>query len=89
MSRHTICQRSCCPGLCSALLLFASLTVSAQGPKLNKEQLRQLTTRIALYPDPLLAQVLAASTHWEQIPEAAAWAEQHTYLKGDALAAAI
>jgi hypothetical protein len=44
---------------------------------------------IALYPDPLLAQVLTASTYWTEIPEAAAWADQHAYLKGDALAQAI
>ena len=37
----------------------------------------------------LLAQVLAASTYWNQIPEAATWATQHSYLTGDALAAAI
>jgi hypothetical protein len=45
--------------------------------------------RIALYPDPLLAQVLTASTYWNEIPDAAAWADQHSYLKGDALAHAI
>jgi hypothetical protein len=45
--------------------------------------------RIALYPDPLLAQVLTASTYWTEIPEAAAWADQHAYLRGDALAEAI
>ena len=45
--------------------------------------------RIALYPDPLLAQILTASTFWEQVPEAATWANQHSSLKGDALANAI
>jgi hypothetical protein len=45
--------------------------------------------RIALYPDPLLVQVLTASTYSDQIPAAAAWANQHSYLKGDALANAI
>lgn len=45
--------------------------------------------RIALYPDPLLAQVLTASTYSNQICEAATWADQHSYLKGDALAHAI
>ena len=45
--------------------------------------------RIALYPDPLLAQVLTASTYWNEIPEAAAWADEHSYLKGDALAQAM
>jgi len=56
---------------------------------LKPKQLDQLVARIALYPDPLLAQILAASTYWDQIPEASAWANQHSYLKGDALANAI
>jgi Protein of unknown function (DUF3300) len=52
-------------------------------------QLDQLVSRIALYPDPLLAQVLTASTYFDQIPQAAQWADQHSNLKGDALANAI
>jgi uncharacterized protein DUF3300 len=52
-------------------------------------QLDQLVARIALYPDPLLAQVLSAATYFDQIPEAAQWADQHSNLKGDALASAI
>jgi len=55
----------------------------------SAEQLGQLVRRIALYPDPLLAQVLTASTYWDEIPEAADWARRHGYLRGDALAAAI
>ncbi len=45
--------------------------------------------RIALYPDPLLAQILGASTFPEQIPEAAQWANQHGSLSKDKLAEAI
>lgn len=58
-------------------------------PTLLPEQLDRLVSRIALYPDPLLAQILTASTYWDQIPAAAEWADQHSYLKGDALADAI
>jgi hypothetical protein len=36
-----------------------------------------------VYPDPLLAQVLAASTFPDQIPEAAKWADEHHYLTRD------
>src|ERR1700728_2212210 len=61
----------------------------AQPVPLSPAQLDQLVARIALYPDPLLAQVLTASTSWTQIPEAAVWADQHSYLTGDALATAI
>ena len=52
-------------------------------------QLDALVNRIALYPDPLLAQTLTAATYWDEIPEAAAWANEHSYLHGDALSAAI
>src|SRR5580704_13882050 len=56
---------------------------------LRPQQLEQLVARIALYPDPLLAQILTASTYWSEIPEAAAWASQHSYLSGNSLADAI
>jgi hypothetical protein len=56
---------------------------------LPPDQLDGLVNRIALYPDPLLAQMLTASTYWDEIPDAAAWADAHSYLKGDALSAAI
>ncbi len=52
-------------------------------------QLDQLVNRIALYPDPLLAQTLTAATYWNEIADAAQWADQHGFLHGDALSAAI
>ena len=58
-------------------------------PSYAPDQLDNMVTSIALYPDPLLAQVLAAATFPDQIPAAAAWADEHHYLTGDALAAAI
>jgi hypothetical protein len=62
---------------------------SGQPPMLPPQQLDQLVASVALYPDGLLAHVLTAATFYQQIPEAAGWANQHAYLKGDALAAAI
>jgi Protein of unknown function (DUF3300) len=59
------------------------------GPLFTPEQLDSLTARIALYPDPLLAHILTASTYWSQIPEAAEWANEHSYLHGNELADAI
>ena len=53
------------------------------------QQLDQLVQRIALYPDPLLAQVLTASTFWNQLPDAANWSNQHSNLRGDELSRAI
>jgi hypothetical protein len=63
-----------------------------QGPPpapLPPQRLDQIVQRIALYPDPLLAQILTASTFYDQIPEAAGWGQQHSYLTGDALSGAI
>jgi hypothetical protein len=51
--------------------------------------LDELVSRVALYPDSLLAQTLAAATYSDQIPDAAGWADQHHYLTGQALADAI
>ena len=62
---------------------------AAPPPPLPANQLDQLVARIALYPDPLLAHVLTASTFPDQVPEAANWADQHSDLKGEALANAI
>jgi len=58
-------------------------------PVLPPEQLDQLVAPVALYPDGLLAQVLTGSTFYNQIPDAASWANQHSYLNGPALASAI
>ncbi len=63
--------------------------LQAPAPYLPPEQLDQIVQRIALYPDPLLAQILTASSVWEQIPDAATWAGQHANLHDQALAAAI
>jgi hypothetical protein len=52
-------------------------------------ELDRITSPIALYPDPLLAQVLAAASYSDQIPDAARWADEHHYLTGPALTAAM
>jgi len=72
-----------------ALTLGFSTALFAQPPMLPPPELDNLVNRIALYPDPLLAQVLAAATFPNDIPDAARWADEHHYLTGDALAAAI
>lgn len=60
----------------------------AQPPLMPPQQLDQLVSRIALYPDGLLAQILTASTFSNQLPDAAGWANQHAYLHGDDVARA-
>jgi Protein of unknown function (DUF3300) len=63
-----------------------------QGPPYvtqTPEQLDQLVAPIALYPDSLVAQILAASTFPEQVVEADRWVQAHPDLKGDALGQAV
>jgi hypothetical protein len=61
----------------------------APPPSFSPEQLDKIVSRIALYPDPLLAQVLSAATYPDQIPDAARWSDEHHYLPGDQLSQAI
>jgi hypothetical protein len=49
------------------------------------EQLQQLVAPIALYPDSLVAQILAASTFPEQVVEADRWLQANPDMKGEAL----
>src|SRR5271170_6491998 len=72
-----------------AVVPVLSLAQDTPAPSFTPEQLDKLVARIALYPDSLLAQVLAAATYSNQIPDAARWADQHHYLTGQALADAI
>lgn len=53
------------------------------------DQLQQLVAPIALYPDSLVAQILAASTFPEQVVEADRWVQSHPDLKDQALAQAV
>ncbi len=93
-STYSVCNFSR-PGWLKRIVLYAVLLLGllpvavAQSVPLNPPQLDQLVSRIALYPDPLLAQTLTASTFWAEIPEAQAWSNQHSNLTGDALAHAI
>jgi hypothetical protein len=62
---------------------------NAPPPHYPMAELERIVSPIALYPDPLLAQVLAAATYAQDIPAAAQWADQHHYLTGPVLAQAI
>jgi hypothetical protein len=53
------------------------------------EQLQRLVAPIALYPDSLVAQILAASTFPEEVVEADRWVQAHPDLKGDDLGKAV
>jgi hypothetical protein len=55
----------------------------------SPQQLDQLVAPIALYPDGLVAQILAASTWPSEVVEADRWVQQHSGLKGTELAQAV
>ncbi|WP_353073387.1 DUF3300 domain-containing protein [Tunturiibacter gelidoferens] len=79
--------------LCVLLLLPGDLATYAQSSpqqdsppeqaaaKIPNDQLDSLVAPIALYPDPLLAQVLAASTYPLEIVQLQQWLGQHKDLK--------
>jgi len=62
---------------------------SGQGVPLPAEELQQLVAPIALYPDSLVAQILAAATFPDQVAAAASWLQQNSYLTGATLMQAV
>jgi hypothetical protein len=55
----------------------------------SPEQLKSLVAPIALYPDNLVAQILAASTHPTQVVEAERWLQQNKNLTSEQIASAV
>src|SRR5947207_5641951 len=86
---------SCCLVLATAPAGFADQADQStsqppvQAAQQTPEQLQQLVAPIALYPDALVAQILAASTYPTEIVEADRWVQQHSDLKGERLAQAV
>jgi hypothetical protein len=79
--------------LCAVLLVtpycFAQQPQATQQPSsgvLSPDQLDSLVAPLALYPDPILSQVLVASTYPLEIVQAERWLQQHSSLSGKALA---
>jgi uncharacterized membrane protein YgcG len=60
-----------------------------EAPKIPNDQLDSLVAPIALYPDPLLAQTLAASTYPLEIIQLQQWMGKNKTLKGKALTDAV
>jgi Protein of unknown function (DUF3300) len=58
-----------------------------QAQPLAAQQLEQLVAPIALYPDPLVAEVLAASTYPQQIMQADQWRRAQGYAPAEQIAA--
>jgi hypothetical protein len=75
--------------LCS--LSAAQPVAAPDGPPLTAAQLDRLVAPIALYPDPLIAQILMAATYPLEVVEADRWLQipANAALRGDALTAAL
>ena len=80
-----------------ALAVFAALAwlpaghaqAPAQPPAFKPEEIEQLVAPIALYPDPLVAQILMASTYPLEVVSAARWQKSNPGLKGKQLEDAL
>jgi uncharacterized membrane protein YgcG len=62
---------------------------AVQPAQMTADQLQQLVAPIALYPDALVAQILAASTYPTEVVEAQRWMQQHSILQGTELASEV
>ena len=68
------------------LLLFAALLLTgaaAQARVFNQAELDSLLAPIALYPDPVLSNILEAAAYPDQVAEAARWSRANPQLQGD------
>jgi hypothetical protein len=65
------------------------MTTTEEAPKIPNDQLDSLVAPIALYPDDLLAQTLAASTYPLEVMQLDQWMDKNKNLKDKALADAV
>ena len=84
----TLFSRKLLTGLL-ALLAATSLTFSQARAAYSQAELDQMLAPIALYPDPLLSQILMASTYPIEVVEAARWSRANPGLQGDAAVRAV
>ena len=69
--------------------VFAQPASSQSSAPLSQQQLSSLVAPIALYPDPLVSQILMASTYPLEVGEAATWQKQNSRLTGSTLDSAL
>src|SRR5213592_3775295 len=70
-------------------VLNTTTSDTEEAAKLPPEELASLVAPIALYPDPLLAQTLAASTYPLEVIQLQQWMDRNKNLQGNALADAV
>jgi hypothetical protein len=73
----------------SNAVLAAETGTPTQAAPMSQDELKGLVAPIALYPDKLVAVVLAAATFPDQVAIADYWLQQHKSLTGNALAQAV
>lgn len=83
------CVLAVLPGDPALFATAAAQTEQAADVKIPSDQLDSLVAPIALYPDPMLSQVLVASTYPLEIIQLQQWLGQHKNLKDKALADAV
>jgi hypothetical protein len=74
--------------LCAALS-FSHAPAQAQARSYDQAELDALLAPIALYPDPLLSQILMAATYPGEVAEAARWSRANPHLKGEQAVSAV
>jgi uncharacterized membrane protein YgcG len=72
-----------------SLAQAADAATPTQAAPMSQSELRALVAPIALYPDNLVAEVLAAATFPDQVAIADYWLQQNTNLTGNALVQAV
>jgi uncharacterized protein DUF3300 len=73
----------------SNAVLAAETGTPTQSAPMSQDELKALVAPIALYPDKLVAVVLAAATFPDQVAIADYWLQQHKSLTGNALMQAV
>jgi hypothetical protein len=75
----------CLVWLYAIVVVLASNVAAAQTKPFSQQELEQVVAPIALYPDPLVAQVLMASTYPLEVVSAQRWVKANPGVKGKAL----
>src|SRR5215469_10605387 len=79
--------------ICSSAILYGQAQEPPGNPTqsapLSPNDMQALVAPIALYPDPLVAQILTASTYPDQVAAANAWYKQNAAAAGSNLMAAV
>jgi hypothetical protein len=84
-----LAQQTAPPGPSQDMTNTENAPAQEAAPKISNDQLDALVAPIALYPDPLLAQILAASTYPLEIVQFEQWLKRNPNLKDQALADAV